>query len=84
MIDKGEYSIKQIKSYFKYAIFYNKGNADIMTRYANKKINPAYYGKITLGGGSTKPKVLTREEFQKGEPGYVLMDTRTGRLTFYE
>ena len=50
-------------------------NPSIMTRYANRPVNAAYFGKVTV---ENRPiKYLTDEEFKAGKPGYILANFRT-------
>lgn len=60
---------------------------DKLNEYHMKPVNPDYYEeiKLTLTGDPDAPaKELTREEFQRGEPGIVWMDNETGNLIFKE
>ena len=55
----------------------------ILEKYTNRKVNPAYYGKITISGNTTgMTKTLTRKEFQEGKQGMVWADMKTGKLFF--
>lgn len=69
----GNWSVSEIRKHFLFLKehggrtfgMYNTVNENIMSRYANIKVNPAFYGKVEV-------HYLTDEEFKAGKPGYVL------------
>ena len=62
-------------------------NERIEKRYADKPINPALYGNITISNLNSndmdklEPR-LTEEEFGAGKQGYAWLDHKTGKIVF--
>lgn len=76
-LGKGDWTIDDIRNHF--AFLKQHGGRTfgmyktVNARYANRTVNPAYYGKITI---NEPIKYLTQEEFRAGKPGYVLSNFR--------